>query len=136
MNILEATRAWIRGSGKIDKNNRFNVNYLGATAIEYSVNTAGDSHRQDIMGKDKWSANFVFSARMPYGETLSEQITAADFFLELCVWIRTQNAIHNYPNVAGYRVTGVTPANAGMLISADANSAQYQLQIQLKLEEL
>jgi hypothetical protein len=136
MNILEATRAWIRGSGKIDKNNRFNVNYIGATATEYSVNTAGDSHRQDIFGKDKWTANFVFSARMPYGETLTEQITAADFFLELCAWIRAQNTARNFPTVAGYRVTGVTPANAGMLISADANTAQYQLQIQLKLEEL
>lgn len=136
MNLLESTRAWIRGSGLIDKSNRFNANYLGAAATEYSINSAGDSHHSDVCGYDIWTANFVFTARMPYGSTLSSQLTAADLFYDLCAWIRAQDAKHTYPAADGYSVMRATPANTGLLVSADANTAQYQLQIKLTLEEI
>lgn len=136
MNIIEATRAWLRNSDLIDKDNKFNAGYLGASATEYSIACSGESHKTDILGNDICSCSLVFSARMPYGAAIKENITAADFFSKLSAWIRKQNRTHNYPQIAGYEVTEIVPSNAGIIIQADANTAKYQIQIKIDLEEV
>ncbi len=136
MNIIEATRAWLRSSDLIDKDNKFNAGYLGASATEYSIASSGESHRTDILGNDLCSCSLIFSARMPYGAAIQENISAADFFSQLSAWIRKQNRAHNYPDVAGYDVTEIMPSNAGIIIQADANTAKYQIQIKINLEEV
>ena len=136
MNIIEATRAWLRSSDLIDKDNKFNAGYLGVSATEYSITSSGESHRTDILGNDICSCSLSFSARMPYGAAIKENISAADFFSQLSAWIRKQNRAHNYPDVAGYEVTEITPSNAGIIIQADANTAKYQIQIKIDLEEV
>lgn len=136
MNIIEATRAWLRGSDLIDKDNKFNAGYLGASATEYSITTSAESHRADILGNDICTCSLIFSARMPYGAAMKENISAADFFSQLSSWIRTQNRAHNYPNVSGYEVAEITASNAGIITQADANTARYQIQIKIDLEEV
>ena len=136
MNIIEATRAWLRSSDLIDKDNKFNAGYLGVSATEYSITSSGESHRTDILGNDICSCSLSFSARMPYGAAIKENISAADFFSQLSAWIRRQNRSHNYPDVAGYEVTEIVPSNAGIIIQADANTAKYQIQIKIDLEEV
>lgn len=71
----------------------------------------------------------------PYGAALGVNVAAAEFFAGLSAWVREQERQHNYPAVDGYRATQVSATNAGVVISAEANSAQYQLQLQLNLEE-
>ena len=73
---------------------------------------------------------------MPYGAAIKENISAADFFSQLSAWIRKKNRAHEYPDVAGYEVTEITPSNAGIIIQADANTAKYQIQIKIDLEEV
>ena len=136
MNIIEAARAWLRNSDLIDKDNKFNAGYLGASAIEYSITTGGESHRTDILGNDLCSYSLMFSARMPYGAAIKENISAADFFSQLSAWIRNQNRSHNYPVISGYEVSEIKASNAGIIIQADANTAKYQIQIQIDLEEV
>lgn len=136
MNIIEATRAWLRESDLIDKDNKFNAGYLGASATEYSITTAGESHKTDILGNDICTSNLVFLARMPYGKAMAANISAAEFFAELSSWIRRQNRTHNYPIVSGYDVSEVVTSNAGMITQADANTARYQIQIKITLEEV
>lgn len=136
MNIIEATRAWLRESDLIDKDNKFNAGYLGASATEYSITTAGESHKADILGNDICTSNLVFLARMPYGKAMAANISAAEFFAELSSWIRRQNRTHNYPIVSGYDVSEVVTSNAGMITQADANTARYQIQIKITLEEV
>lgn len=136
MNIIEATRAWLRSSDLIDKDNKFNAGYLGASATEYSIATSAESHRTDILGNDICSCSLIFSARLPYGSAIKENISAAGFFSQLSAWIRKKNRAHEYPNVAGYEVTEITASNAGIIIQADANTAKYQIQIKIDLEEV
>lgn len=136
MNIIEAMRAWLRNSNLIDKDNKFNAGYLGASATEYSITTSAETHKEDILGRDLCSCGLVFSARLPFGETLKENISATDFFADLSTWIRKQNRIHNYPKVSGYVVTSISTANAGIIIQSDANTARYQIQIKITLEEV
>ena len=136
MNIIEATRKWLRGSELIDKNNKFNAGYLGSSATEYSLATAGESHREDILGNDLCSCSLIFSARLPYGDAIKANLSAADFFAKLSAWILNQNRSHNYPVISGYEVSDIRSSNAGMIIQADANTARYQIQIQIDLEEV
>ena len=132
---LTATRSWLRSCPLIDKGNRFNVAYLGDKSVEYTLTTASETHKKDICGGDLVTYKLVFMARMPFGAALGVNVAAAEFFAGLSAWVREQERQHNYPAVDGYRATQITATNAGVVISAEANSAQYQLQLQLILEE-
>lgn len=135
MNILEPTREWLRGCPLIGQNNKFNANYLGARPVEYSVALSSVTHSEDIIGRDIIRGSVVFYARMPYGDALAANVSAAEFFAGLDEWVWAQNRAHKYPTVEGYDVTKVTAANAGLLVSADAKTAEYQIQITVTAEE-
>lgn len=136
MNIVEATRAWLRNSDLISSDNKFNAGYLGAESTEYSIAVTGETHRENILGNDICSYSLIFAARMSYGPSIRENISAADFFSELSAWIRRQNQSRNYPVVDGYEVTQVSVSNSGIIIQADANTAKYQIQIKINLQEV
>lgn len=135
MSALEATRAWLRGCPSIDAENRFRANYLGDNATEYSVSQSSVDHRKDVLGKDTATYNMLFSARLPFSAAMAAGLEAADFFDELDQWVRQQDAAREYPELPGYLGTSATPSNAGLVITADANTAIYQIQIRLIFEE-
>lgn len=136
MNVLDATRKWLRDECPlIDRGNRFNANYLGADATEYTLRTSGESHRQKLWGADIATHDLVFEAVMPYGTATAPNIAAADFFAGLSAWVRGAAAAHNCPAVPGYEVDSLTVSNAGLITTATAATARYQLQIKLVLKE-
>lgn len=137
MNALDATRQWLRAKCPlIDNKNKFNANYLGSQATEYTLCTAGESHREDIIGMDHATYKLIFVAQMPYGAASTENIAAADFFASLAAWIRGANRAHNLPKIGGYEVLSVETENAGIPTGADANAARYQIQITIRAKEL
>lgn len=106
MNVLDATRAWMRAQCPlINRQDLFNANYLGAEPTEYTLRTASESHRTDVLGYDLAEYNLTFVAQLPFGRELKPNLDAADFFAALSAWIRGQERTHNYPAVSGYRVT-------------------------------
>lgn len=137
MNVLDATRKWLRDQCPlIDKTDKFNANYLGSQATEYTLCTAGENHREDILGIDHATYKLTFVAQLPYGAAVQGNIAAADFFARLTAWLRGAERAHNYPDLAGYEVLRIETANAGMPTGADANAARYQLQLTLYTKEL
>ena len=137
MNVLDATRKWLRDQCPlIDKTDKFNANYLGSQATEYTLCTAGETHREDILGIDHATYKLTFVAQLPYGAAVQGNIAAADFFARLTAWLRGAERAHNYPYLAGYEVLRIETANAGMPTGADANAARYQLQLTLYTKEL
>ena len=137
MNVLDATRKWLRDQCPlIDKTDKFNANYLGSQATEYKLCTAGETHREDILGIDHATYKLTFVAQLPYGAAVQGNIAAADFFARLTAWLRGAERAHNYPDLAGYEVLRIETANAGMPTGADANAARYQLQLTLYTKEL
>lgn len=135
MNILTPAREWLRTCPLIEQNNKFNANYLGARPVEYSVSLGAVTHTEDILGRDYIQATVVFYARMPFGDALAANISAAEFFAGLDDWVWAQQRARNYPQLDGYEVTRIRTANAGLVVSADAKTAQYQLQIPITAEE-
>ena len=66
MNVLDATRAWMRAQCPlINKQDLFNANYLGAEPTEYTLRTASESHRTDVLGYDLAEYNLTFVAPGP-----------------------------------------------------------------------
>lgn len=104
-----ATRAWMRAQCPlINRQDLFNANYLGAEPTEYTLRTASESHRTDVLGYDLAEYNLTFVAQLPFGRELKPNLDAADFFAALSAWVRGQERTHNYPAVSGYRVTKIT----------------------------
>lgn len=137
MNALDATRQWLRAKCPyIDKTNKFNANYLGSQATEYTLCTAGESHREDITGMDHATYKLTFVAQLPYGAAVRDNLAAADFFTNLAAWIRGADKARNYPRISGYEVQHIETANAGIPTGADANAARYQIQIIIQAKEL
>ena len=137
MNALDATRQWLRAKCPlIDNKNKFNANYMGSQATEYTLCTAGESHREDIIGMDHATYKLIFVAQLPYGAASTENIAAADFFASRAAWIRGANRAHNLPKIGGYEVLSVETENAGIPTGADANAARYQIQITIRAKEL
>lgn len=137
MNALDATRKWLREECPlIDKQDRFNANYLGAETTAYTLRSAGEDRLTDVLGLDTVTCHFVFVAQLPFGKALAPNLGAADFFANLAAWVRGQERAHNYPAVAGYAVTRVEASNPGVITQAEADAARYQLQIKLYLEEV
>lgn len=135
MSVVSSVRSWLRECPLIDNQDRFNLSHLGNLSTEYSVAISGVTHTSDITDMDIATYSFVFQARLPFGVALSENLSAAELFDELTLWIREQERAHSYPALPGYTATRVTTANSGMITQADANTAVYQLQIQLIAEE-
>lgn len=137
MDMLDATRAWLRDQCPlIDRKNRFTPNYLGTEPTEYTLRTASESHKEDVLGFDTATYNLVFVAQLPFGRALAPNTSASDFFSRLSAWIRGQERAHNYPVVSGYRITQIEASNAGVITQAGADTARYQLQIRLTAEEM
>ena len=75
MNALDATRKWLREECPlIDKTDKFNANYLGSQATEYTLCTAGESHREDILGMDHAVHQLNFPMAQPSKPTLPRRI--------------------------------------------------------------
>ena len=91
MNVLDATRAWMRAQCPlINRQDLFNANYLGAEPTEYTLRTASESHRTDVLGYDLADYNLTFVAQLPFGRELKPNLDAADFFAALSAWVRGQ----------------------------------------------
>ena len=50
MTPLEATRAWLRTCPHIDKNDKLNLNHLGAAPTGYSLTLTGHTRKEDVCG--------------------------------------------------------------------------------------
>lgn len=137
MTVLPAVRAWLRKNCPlIDESDRFNASYLGAKPHEYALALAGETHTQDICGCDRATVQLLFMARMPYGEALAENLSAAAFFQQLSGWLAAAERAHRYPSdIDGYTVCRLSASNAGVVLTAGAGAACYQLQLTLIMEE-
>lgn len=81
---LTAARTWLRECPLIDKNDRFNVNYLGDRAVEYALTLASETHKEDVCGYDIATYNMVFLARLPFGAHMGTNVELCAGYFFLC----------------------------------------------------
>lgn len=136
MTPLEATRAWLRTCPHIDKNDKLNLNHLGAAPTGYSLTLTGHTRKEDVCGSVTSVYHFALFARMPWGPELAMNIAASEFFAGLDEWIWAQERAHAYPAIDGETPVRAEAKNAGLIVAANAQAAQYQIQIELTTEEV
>lgn len=135
--ILNGTREWIRTQcPSIDKANKFNVNFLGSAAVNYSVDLVPTQpiYKSYMRGRKlarEQIQNFVFSARMPYSENISENLAAAANLWAIAEWMQEQNELGNLPTVDDVTILAAEITGTPYPIAANADSADYQIQFSL-----
>lgn len=132
--ILAAVREWIRTTcPHIDKANRFNVNYLGDKAVNYTVDLVPTELIYDVYMSGKMLSRnqeqaFVFSVRLPYGDDVSVNLNMANELNKIVDWLVAQNT---YPEVTGVTIKDIVVTATPYPIEAGADSANYQIQFRV-----
>ena len=94
MNVLDATRAWMRAQCPlINRQDLFNANYLGAEPTEYTLRTASESHRTDVLGYDLAEYNLTFVAQLPFGRELKPNLASSI----ICLRFMISSTVHTSP---------------------------------------
>ena len=135
---LTAMREWLLtggiAAGILDPNVVFGAEHSQPNT-SYSIGQGASSHAEDLLGNDMAVYNFTFTARLPYGPDPAQNLKASSLMHELCDWILTQNRACNFPEIPGYDATRMAATNP-MMISIDAASALWQLQIRVECEHI
>lgn len=137
INNAERLRAWLRACPAIASSKYFGADYIGDRATEYAVISVPSSrrYRENILG-DRYllsvqEQNFIFTARLPYGSDVQQNLANLDFFQDVDAWIQEQNAARNFPDWRDGTVTGIECSNTGAPVQTGSDAARYQFQLRV-----
>lgn len=114
------------------------VDYLGGEPVEYTVEpvpcnpvykkyTDGDCIKQFL---------FLFASREYYSADVNQNIENLSFYEDFSDWIYERNFNEILPDLGGDRTAlGIEILTGCYQLSADANTARYQIQLRLIYEE-
>ncbi len=132
--MIDAIRDWLRSCPLVDKSGRFDVNYLGAEPICYTVEEVPNSPvlRRYLDGSTMREKVFVVASRDEYGANVLQNIANSGFWEQFSDWIEKQNKAKRFPVME----TGKTPqkievTSSHYLFQAEASTARYQIQMKL-----
>ncbi|WP_299034112.1 hypothetical protein [uncultured Anaerococcus sp.] len=137
--IIESVRDYFLNCPYLLDNVRLNVDFLSENPIEYGLYTeVGDTLIKKYVDGDKLKQfNFIFVTTTHMSGDLIEQLENSSFFDKLKNWIEEENRKKNYPILEGNKYPlGIEVITDGYLSNANADSAQYQIQMKLKYMEV
>lgn len=132
--MIDAIRDWLRACPFIDKKDRFNVNYLGAEPICFTVEEIPNSPivRRFIDGSTVREKAFVVASRDEYGADVLTNIANSGFWEKFSDWIELQSKTKNFPLMPeGKQPQKIEITASHYLYEAEATTARYQIQIKL-----
>lgn len=133
---LNAMRAWLKEgavqAGILDLSVPFGAEFTRA-GTSYGIGMGPSTHTTDVLGNDIAVYQFVFTARLPYGPDPAQNLRSSALMSALCDWINAQNRQYSFPQIPGYDCSRVHAENP-LMVSVDAASAVYQLQIRVEAE--
>lgn len=138
MSIIEALRRFCLGFPEL-KDGALLVDYLGAKAIEYTVETVpcDPVYRRYTDGGCLKQFLFLFASREGYSRDVDQCIRNMEFYEHFERWIRAQNRAGNLPDLGEHcRAVSLDVLTSGYAFSEDANTARYQMQLRLIYEEI
>ena len=131
--MIGIVRAWLRTCPSISTGDRFNVNYLGVTDSEFTIEDIPTTPiiKQYLGGALK-QKNFMLASREPYGMDILENIANSGLYDDLSNWVRTQNRLRAFPNLGeGTQVRFIQVTSTGYVFENDADKARYQIPLQI-----
>lgn len=132
--MIESIRTWLRDCPLIDKKDRFNVNFLDADPICYTVEETPTSPiiKRYLDGSTVREKAFAVASRDEYGGDVLINIANSGFWEQFSDWVEQQNKSKNYPQMAeGQKPMTIEITTTHYLYEASATTARYQLQMKL-----
>lgn len=132
MAIIESIRDFIAGCPLLKNGVLLNVDRLGATEIEYTVDgeITNPVLRQYTDGSSLRQFEFVFASRERYGADTLQNIANSGFYEDFADWIETQSNTGNLPELGKYRVPQyIEVLSGGYVFDSDDSTARYQIQL-------
>ncbi len=137
--IIESIRDYFLNCPYLLDNVRLNIEFLSENPIEYGLYTeVGETTIKKYVDGDKIKQfNFIFVTTTNMSGDLIEQLENSAFFDKLKSWVEEENKKGNYPKLEGKKYPlGIEVVTDGYLSSANADTAQYQIQMKLKYMEV
>ena len=134
---IENLRKWFRDCPALARNNRFGVDFMSEDEEQYGLYSmpSNINYRDNVLGEsvpaDVQSVNFVFAARLPYGNDIEQNMINLGFHQDVTNWIIEQNAKQNFPTINEGRVTAISVTLTQYPATVGAQTAIYQIQIKL-----
>lgn len=137
INTIENLRQWFRTCPAIVNRNRFNVDYLGEKPTEYSIYSVPSTFvwKQNVLGEsvlaDIQTVDYIFSARLPFGSDVKQNMENLGFCEDVAAWIREQNNAHVSPTINEGTVKRINPTLTPYPVDMDEATAIYQIRLEM-----
>lgn len=132
--MINEIRTWLRGCPLIDEEERFNVNYLDASPMCFSIEETPNTPvtKTYLDGSTIREKNWVLASTQDYSPDVLQQLANSGFWEKFSDWVEKQNKQHNFPQMTEGRIAKkVEVSTTHYLYQADTNTARYQLQMRL-----
>lgn len=132
MHIIESIRNFIAKCPLLKDGCLLNVDRLGDTEIEYTVDGEMTSPilKKYVDGSSLRQFNFIFASREKYGSDTLQNITNSGFYEDFADWIETQSDSGNLPELDEYRTPRyIEVLSGGYVFDTNDSTARYQIQL-------
>ncbi len=135
--IIQAVRDYIMEFPKL-KDGCLLVDFLGNEPVEYTVEPVpcNSVYKKYADGDCLKQFLFLFASREYYSEDVNRNIENLSFYEDFSEWIYERNFNEILPDLGDDRTAlGIEILTGGYQLSADTNTARYQIQLRLLYEE-
>ena len=132
MLIIESIREFISGCPLLKNGVLLNVDRLGDTEIEYTIDgeITNPVLRRYTDGSSLRQFNFIFASREKYGSDTLQNIANSGFYEDFADWIENQSNSGNLPILDKYRIPQyIEVQSGGYVFDTNDSTARYQIQL-------
>lgn len=132
MHIIESIRNFIAKCPLLKDGYLLNVDRLGDTEIEYTVDGEMTSPilKKYVDGSSLRQFNFIFASREKYGSDTLQNIANSGFYEDFADWIETQSDSGNLPELDEFRIPQyIEVLSGGYVFDTNDSTARYQIQL-------
>lgn len=118
-----------------DKKYQINADMLDNDINNYSLNKIPTSStiEEDIVGTITYRDVFSLTSRKAYSQDVINNLYNIGFFESFEALIKSNNQKGVLPDIKG--IQSIKCLNPGTMLSADTNTAEFDIQIEIKYEE-
>lgn len=131
--IIDCIREYFKTCPLLKKG-KINVNYLGEQPVAYTIEQVPSDPmiKRYSDGASQRQCLFVFASREYYDNDVLGNMDMAKFYEELAEWVEGQSEAGVLPVLGeGYQSLDMRTNTSGYLMSADAQTARFQIQMRL-----
>ena len=114
----------------------FSIEYLGAAEeqVQFSLEATPTAPiLEQFFSGSRRAKNYVLASRMSYSQDAVQQAANSSFWDDFAAWVELQSKAGVLPKLGdGKRAEQVLCLSPGYIMSQDANTCRFQIQLQLQ----